>query len=82
MKKKNKRIETRIIKKTLPDGREYFYIEQKKPRFFGGYKWVEVRDDGFLNTYATLSGAKADLCWHDGTQSKTEIVLTKIIENE
>jgi hypothetical protein len=79
------KIECRIIKTTLPDGREYYTIEQKKKRFFGGYKWKEVSiwEGWARTTYETLEDAQANLCWYDGTGTKTEVVNTppKIIYN-
>ena len=73
------KIECRIIKTTLPNGREYYTIEQKKKRFFGGYKWKEASlwDDECLRTlYDTLEEAQKNLCWYDGTKTKTEVVST------
>jgi hypothetical protein len=79
------KIECRIIKTTLPNGREFYTIEQKKKRFFGGYKWKEVNPWGswHRNTYDTLEDAQKDLCWYNGTRTKTEVVNTppKIIYN-
>lgn len=72
------KIECRIIKTTLPNGREFYTIEQKKKRFFGGYKWKEVSIwDGWVRTtYPTLEEAQENLCWYDGTRTKTEVVST------
>jgi hypothetical protein len=72
------KIECRIIKTTLPDGREYYTIEQKKKRFLGGYKWKEASlwGDCLRTTYNTLEEAQKDLCWYDGTETKTEVVST------
>lgn len=72
------KIECRIIKTTLPNGREYYTIEQKKKRFFGGYKWKEVSIwDGWIRTtYDTLYEAEENLCWWNGTRTKTEVVST------
>jgi hypothetical protein len=80
------KIDCRIIKTTLPDGREYYTIEQKKKRLFGGYKWKEASlwDDECLRTlYDTLEEAQKNLCWYDGTKTKKEVVNTppKIIYN-
>jgi hypothetical protein len=72
------KIECRIIKNTQPSGREFYTIEQKKKRFFGGYKWKEVNPWGswHRNTYDTLEDAQKDLCWYDGTKTKREVVST------
>jgi hypothetical protein len=72
------KIECRIIKNTRPDGREYYTIEQKKKRFFGGYKWKEAGfGEGWgRTTYETLEDAKENLCWYDGRGTKTEVVST------
>jgi hypothetical protein len=72
------KIECRIIKNTLPNGREFYTIEQKKKRFFGGYKWKEVSIwDGWVRTtYPTLEEAQENLCWYDGTETKREVVST------
>jgi hypothetical protein len=70
------KIECRIIKTTRPDGSEYYTIEQKKKRFFGGYKWKEagIWEGLIRTTYKTLEDAQSDLCWYDGTETKTEVV--------
>lgn len=72
------KIECRIVKTTLPNGREFYTIEQKKKKFFGGYKWREVSiwDGWHRTTFETLEDAQENLCWYDGTQSKKEIVST------
>ena len=73
------KIECRIIKTTLPSGREFYTIEQKKKRFFGGYKWKQATlwyDDCMRASYDTLEEAQKDLCWYDGTETKREIVNT------
>lgn len=73
------KIECRIIKTTLPDGREFYTIEQKKKRLFGGYKWKEASlygDDCLRSLYETLEEAQENLCWYDGTETKREVVST------
>ena len=73
------KIECRIIKTTLPDGREFYTIEQKKKRFFGGYKWKEASlygDECLRSLYDTLEEAQENLCWYDGTETKREVVST------
>ena len=73
------KIECRIIKTTLPNGREFYTIEQKKKRFFGGYKWKEASlygDECLRSLYETLEEAQENLCWYDGTETKREVVST------
>jgi len=73
------KIECRIIKTTLPNGREFYTIEQKKKRFFGGYKWKEASlygDECLRTLYETLEEAQENLCWYNGTETKTEVVST------
>jgi hypothetical protein len=65
----------RIIKRTMPDGRVKFTIQQKHFLFF--WWWVDARiNDHILtiDTFSTLEEAKKELCWFDGTKVKQEII--------
>jgi len=70
-------IKTRIIKRTGPDGRVEFVIQQK--HFMFRWWWV----DAWVNSWAgascrdswdTLEEAKENLCYFDDTPSKEEVV--------
>jgi len=70
-------IKTRIIKRTEPDGRVEFVIQQK--HFMFRWWWV----DAWVNSWSgascrdswdTLEEAKDNLCYFDDTPSKEEVV--------
>jgi len=70
-------IKTRIIKRTEPDGRVEFVIQQK--HFMFRWWWV----DAWVNSWSgascrdswdTLEEAKENLCYFDDTPSKEEVV--------
>jgi hypothetical protein len=64
----------RIIKRTMPDGRVKFTIQQKHFLFF--WWWVDAwvnNDVSTVDSFSTLEEAKKELCWFDGTKIKQEI---------
>ena len=67
----------RIIKRTTPDGRIRYVIQQK--HFLFRWWWV----DAWLNSpsgadctdsFNTIEEAKENLCYFDGTETKEEVV--------
>jgi hypothetical protein len=65
----------RIIKRTMPDGRVKFIIQQKHFLFF--WWWVDAwinNDVSTIDSFLTLEEAKKELCWFDGTKVKQEII--------
>ena len=70
-------VKCRIIKRTLPDGRVEYVIQQKHSLF----KWWWV--DAWINSwsgaacqgsFSTLEEAQKNLCYFDGTKCKEEVV--------
>lgn len=70
----------RIIKRTNPDGRIHYVIQQKHDLF----RWWWV--DGWINSLSgascrdswdTLDEAKKNLCYFDGSKVKEEVVFSK-----
>jgi hypothetical protein len=65
----------RIIKKTMPDGKVKFTIQQRHFLFF--WWWVDDwinNDVSTIDSFSTLEEAKENLCWFDGTKVKQEII--------
>jgi len=63
----------RIIKRTMPDGRVKFIIQQKHFLFF--WWWVDAwinNDVSTIDSFSTLEEAKKEICWFDGTKVKEE----------
>lgn len=67
----------RIVKRTLPDGRVTFVIQQRNWLF--RWHW----EDAWLNSasgaacqdsFPTLADARANLCYFDGTGVQEEVV--------
>jgi hypothetical protein len=68
---------TRIIKRTNPDGRVKFIIQQKHFLFRWWWvdAWVNSLDGAWCNDdFDSLEEAKANLCYFDGTGFKEKIV--------
>jgi hypothetical protein len=66
----------RIIKRTGPDGRIKYIIQQK--HFLFRWWWVDAWiNDGSVwcqDDFDTLEEAKKNLCYFDGTECKEEVV--------
>lgn len=65
---------TRIIKRTNPDGRVRFVIQQK--HFLFRWWWVDawVNCSSCTDNFDTLEEAQDNLCYFDGTGWKEEVV--------
>ena len=68
---------TRIIKKTMPDGRIEYTIQKRHFIFF--WLWVDARvnifiDSNYRDTFATLEDAKKHLCFFNGTKVRKEVI--------
>jgi hypothetical protein len=66
---------TRIIKRTMPDGRIEFTIQQRHSIFF--WWWVDAwvnKDVSTTDTFSSLEEAQKKLCYFDGTKIKQEII--------
>lgn len=70
-------MKTKIIERTLPDGKIKYVIQQKHWLF----RWIW--SDGWLNSssgasckdsFSTLQEAKDNLCWFDGTKVKDQVI--------
>jgi len=79
MKQVTRRGKARIIKRTGPDGKESYVIQQ---RHFLFRWWV----DAWINSscgaacrdyFDTLDEALENLCYFDGTPSREEVVVVK-----
>ncbi len=65
----------RIVKKTYPDKRTEFVIQQR--HFLFRWWWVDawINSDVYcVDYFKTLDEAKNSLCYFDGTQTIEEIV--------
>jgi hypothetical protein len=66
----------RIVKKTMPDGRVVFTIQEKHFLFF--WVWVNAwmnHDVSTVDSFPTIEEAKANLCYFDGTKCRKEVVF-------
>ena len=66
----------RIIKRTMPDGRKVFTIQQKHFLFF--WLWVDAwinNDVSTIDSFSTLEEAQKNLCYFDGTKIKQEVTF-------
>ena len=68
----------RIVKRTAPDGKVQYVIQQK--HFIMWWQWVDARVNNHefcLDTFDTFEEAERNLCWFDGTKSRDEVVLSR-----
>lgn len=70
-------MKTRIIKRTGPDGRVQYIIQQK--HFLFRWWWVDAWLNSSCGAYCTddfdtLEEAQANLCYFDGTPCKETVV--------
>ena len=70
-------MKARIVKKTFPDGRITYTIQQK--HFLFRWLWVDAwinssAGAACLDSFSTLEEAKRNLCYFDGTKTKIEVV--------
>ncbi len=66
----------RIIKRTTPDSRIQYIIQQK--HFLFKWWWVDAwinYDASTIDSFNTLEEAKKNLKYFDGTQCKEEVVF-------
>ena len=68
----------RIIKRTGPDGRVQYIIQQRHSLF--RWWWVDAWVESLCgaacqDSFNTLDNAKKNLCYFDGTKSKEEVVF-------
>lgn len=67
----------RIIKRTAPDGRIRYIIQQR--HFLFRWWWVDAwvnHDVWTTDSFDSLEEAKENLCWFDGTEWADEVVET------
>ena len=72
------RCKARIIKRTGPDGRVQYIIQQKHSLF--RWWWVDAWLNSLcgascLDYFDTLDEAKKNLCYFDGTETKEKVVF-------
>ena len=69
-------MKTRIIKRTNPEGKIAYVIQQKHHLF--RWLWVDASYNSTsmwcTDSFATLEEAQRQLCWFDGTKWKEEVV--------
>lgn len=70
-------MKTRIIKRTVPDGRIMYVIQQTHFLFF--WWWVDAWINSGMGTYCidsfrTLKEARANICYFDKSQNKEEVI--------
>ena len=66
---------TRIIKRTMFDGKIKFTIQQK--HFLSFWWWVDAwvnNDVSTTDSFSSLEEAQKNLCYFDGTKIKQEII--------
>lgn len=71
-------METRIIKRTLPDKRVEYVIQQK--HFLFRWWWVDAWINSMCGAYcqdsfSTLEEAKENLCYFNGTPAKETVEI-------
>ena len=69
-------MKARIIKRTFPDGRISFVIQQK--HFLFRWWWVDAWVNAGVeceDSFDTLEEAKKNLCYYDGTKTKEELII-------
>ena len=69
------KMTARIVKRTMPDGRVIFTIQQRHFLFF--WWWVDAwmnNDVSTTDSFSTFEKAKKNLCYFDGTKVKQEII--------
>ena len=69
------KMTARIVKRTMPDGRVIFTIQQRHFLFF--WWWVDAwmnNDVSTTDSFSTFEEAKKNLCYFDGTKVKQEII--------
>ena len=67
--------QARIVKRTMPDGKENFTIQQKHFLLF--WWWVDawVNDPNCTDTFPTLEEATEKFVWFNGTKIIEEIIV-------
>ena len=70
-------MKARIVKKTFPDGKITYTIQQK--HFLLRWWWVDAWQNSFSaagcqDSFSTLEEAKQNLCYFDGTKTKIEVI--------
>jgi len=66
----------RIIKRTMPNGRVVYVIQQRHSLFRWWWvdAWFNSLGEMCDDQYVSLKMAQENLCWFDGTKIKEEVV--------
>lgn len=66
----------RIVKRTAPDGRVQYIIQQKHFMFFWWWvdAWINSGSVWTKDDFNTVEEAQANLCYFDGTESTDKII--------